>query len=209
MRQYYSGPGTTAVGLGRNLRRQRLTEALAMAQGKMQPWNLPEMRPMVEATRAQTESQMRYLPDILARAGVSGPAAGLAIERTGEAGTNNLFNLMNQIRQQQAAQGLGLAAGEEQAYQNLTGLDLQRANYKLAKQQLSDQEKQAAWNRWMSAIKLGANVLKGGLLNAGGGSGGAGSSSANSFANSLSANSLSELLELLQQYGIPPESIMG
>lgn len=184
MKAYYSSLPT--LGLSRQLRRQRLGESLGMAQGTLQPWNLPEMRPLIERTRADTSKMMGYLPDILAHTGVGGPAAGLTLERAGEAGGNQLLNLMNQIRGEKAGQGLNLAQGEERAYQGLVGLDLSRYGLKLQKQQIEEQRKQAAWNRLMSIIK-GVGQLATGVMSG--------------IGSLQSGGSLADILKILQQGG--------
>jgi len=150
---------------GRTLRLEELQRALGMNRGTLQPWDLPEYRPMVEESRAQTDRTLSSLPGLMQRTGVTGPAAGLTMERVAGAGDNNLLNLINQMRMGTRQQGLGLAQNEEDNWNRWMQLQL------MAKQQ-RENESMNKWRKLTDMIGFGIQGGKMGAMAAMGGFGG-------------------------------------
>jgi hypothetical protein len=147
---------------GRRLRLDELNKSLGISRGQIQPWELPEAKPLVEANKAETARTLSSVPQALSRSGVTGPAAALAVEKVAGGGTDRLFNVFNQLRAEKTGQGLGQAMNEEQIYQNLSSQDLQKAGLDLNERQFEEQmearEKEQKWNKIMQLLKLGGSV---------------------------------------------------
>ncbi len=130
------------INTSRQLRLSELGKSLGISQGRINPWELPEYRPAAEAVRAGSERTLSSLPSLLQRSGVSGPAAGLTLERTADQGNDALFNLVNQLRSERTGTGLNLAGNEEQSYQGLIGKDLSLADMLSREKMFGKQERQ-------------------------------------------------------------------
>lgn len=112
--------------LGNRYARQRTGAALDLQTGRRSPWDLPEWNPMVEGYQAQYSRGLGDLARNFNRAGVSGPAAGLGMERANDAYAGGLLQLPQQIRQSYAGEGWKGAQLGEQKRQFDRGQALQR-----------------------------------------------------------------------------------
>lgn len=94
---------------GRELQLEQIMEALKDIRGTSQPWDDPKWAPAIEGMRTQADRGMEGLTSGLTQAGVTGPAAGLALERGSQGFSDNILNLANQMRTGGNVNTLGVA----------------------------------------------------------------------------------------------------
>jgi len=93
------------VRTGRRFAKARTRMALDLETGRRSPWDLPEWRPDVEGYQKEYSRGLGDLARNFTRTGVTGPAAGLGMERAGDQYSGGLLQLPQQIRQSYAGEG--------------------------------------------------------------------------------------------------------
>ena len=115
---------------GRELEKWRLGRSKLYGLGKIYPLEEPTFGPAAETIRTQGERTLENLPSILSESGITGPGAGLIMERAGQGVGNQILDLVNMM------QGKG-----EREIDWGTDLAQRLRNYQLQLAQLSEQRK--------------------------------------------------------------------
>ncbi|RPJ05491.1 MAG: hypothetical protein EHM36_08210 [Deltaproteobacteria bacterium] len=148
----------------RQLAGQEMNRAVGYSSGKLNPWDDPRWRPMVEGMRTQGSRSLEDLSRMLNLNKVTGPAAGLVLEK-GQNGINgNLLNLVNLLKGN-ADQTIG---DWEHFDEKTRAMALQK---KMHDDEMQAQKMQMITNSIMSGIKMLAGGISGGI--GGGGMGAA------------------------------------
>ncbi len=85
-------------GMARDVQGYKLQDLLGLISGKKSPWESPTWKPLVEGMRTQGDLGLGEMSKRLTEGGVTGPAAGLSLERAGEGINNNILNLANSMK---------------------------------------------------------------------------------------------------------------
>lgn len=102
-----------AMQATRALEKELVDRARGELSGKVNPWDDPRWKPLAEGVRTNTEQTMDAIAKNLNQTGVTGPAAGLVLEKAKESGDNQVLNLANGLRSgqnQDITQGLTAGA---------------------------------------------------------------------------------------------------
>ncbi len=86
------------IRMSRDIKGKGMARTQGLMSGKINPWDLPEWRGQVEGLRTQGDLGMESLGKNLTMSGVTGPAAGLALERGQEGVNDQTLNLANLMR---------------------------------------------------------------------------------------------------------------
>ncbi len=144
------------IRMSRDIKGKGMARTQGLMSGKINPWDLPEWRGQVEGLRTQGDLGMESLGKNLTMSGVTGPAAGLALEK-GQEGVNdqtlNLANLMrNDWRQ---------GEGEASSFVDMI-LQMIQKQTQFDKQMQAEKMKQIGGNI-MSGIGMFAGGVSGGM----------------------------------------------
>jgi len=185
-------------GMARDIQGYKLQDLMGLISGKKSPWDSPMWGPQIQGMRTQGDIGLGELSKRLTEGGVTGPAAGLALERAGEGIGGNVLNLANMMKQ-----GIGQEAG--QAGDFWLRMKQMQNQMVQARQQQEAQEKQAQMSNLMNILPklaaVGAAPFTGGLSLGGLFAGGGGLGATTGMSNLLSSNWQNLPPEMLKALG--------